>query len=133
LASTGQEPERIGRFADAVERTVYTPGSRAGAPLSILRSIVAPPAAVMEDDELRRERVRAAGSSLLGLLGMDADPITSREHIFLGTLLDLPSLIHQIQKPGFQRIGVMDLESVFPASDQRGLAMAVNNLMPRPR
>lgn len=142
LASTGQDPERIGRFAAAVDRTVYTPGSRAGAPLSILRSMVAPPAAVMGDDELRRERVRATVSSLLGLLGMDADPITSREHIFLATLVDrawsegrdvdLPSLIHQIQKPGFQRVGVMDLESVFPAADRLGLAMAVNNLIASP-
>ena len=142
LARTGQDAERIGRFAAAVDRTIYTPGSRAGAPLSILRSMAAPAATAMADDELRRDRVQATVSGLLGLLRIDADPIASREQILLGTLLDrawregrdvdLPALIHQIQKPGFERVGVMDLESVFPAADRLGLAMAVNNLIASP-
>ena len=142
LQSTGQEPSRIGRFSAAVDRTIYTPGSRAGVPLMVLRSFAAPARAVVEDSDALRERVQAAVSGLLGLVGMTADPISSREHILLSTLLDrawregrdvdLPSLIHQIQKPGLQRIGVMDLESVFPAADRFSLAMRINNLVASP-
>ena len=142
LASTGQDPSRIGRFAGAVERTIYTPGSRAGVPLTVLRSFAAPPAAVIDDGDALRERVLASVAGLLGLVGISADPLTSREHILLGTLLDrawragrdldLPTLIHQIQKPGIDRIGVMDLESVFPASDRFTLAMTINNLIASP-
>ena len=81
-------------------------------------------------------------SSILGLIGIDADPIRSREHILLSTLLnrawtegrglDLPALIQQVQKPPVERIGVLDLESFFPASERFELAMTLNNLLASP-
>jgi hypothetical protein len=142
LADWGQPPERIARFADAVERTIYTPGARAGRPLALLRSMAAPSAAVVADDDALRERVSATASGLLGLAGVDADPLRSREHILLATLLerawrdgkslDLAALIQQIQKPPLERVGVMDLESFFPAKDRGALALAVNNLAASP-
>jgi hypothetical protein len=142
LSDWQQAPERIARFADAAERTLYTPGSRAGRPLSILGSFVAPPPALREDDEAMRDRVAAAVSGLLGLLGIEADPIRSREHILLSTLIDrswregadveLGGLIHQIQKPPVQRIGVMDLDAFFPPEDRFELAMSLNALLASP-
>ncbi|MGH0034526.1 MAG: helicase HerA domain-containing protein [Myxococcota bacterium] len=142
LADWGQSPSRIERFEQACERTIYTPGSRAGRPLSILRSFSAPPAELLDDDEALRERISGAVSGLLGLLRIDADPLRSREHILLSTLLDrgwregrdldLGSLIQQVQKPPVERIGVMDLESFFPAKDRFDLAMALNNLLASP-
>lgn len=142
LASWGQGPERIERLEAAAERVLYTPGSNAGTPLSILRSLDAPPAAVLEDDEALRDRIQSSVSGLLGLLGVDADPIQSREHILLSTLvdrawreernLDMASLIHQIQKPPLERVGILDVETFFPADERFGLAMRLNNLLASP-
>jgi DNA helicase HerA-like ATPase len=142
LADWGQPPERIARLAGAAERTIYTPGSRAGRPLAVLRSFAAPPAAVLEDEEALRDRIGSAAASLLGLVGIDADPIRSREQILLATLLerawragrdlDLPTLIHQIQSPPVERVGVFELESFYPSKDRFELAMALNNLLASP-
>ena len=88
LADWGQDGERIRRLRDAAEFAIYTPGSDAGLPLSILSSFAAPPAAVVDDAELFRDRIETTATSLLALLGIDADPLQSREHILLATLLD---------------------------------------------
>jgi len=142
LAEWGQSPDRIARFAGAGERVLYTPGSRAGTPLAMLRAFDAPPAALLEDEEALRERVEACVAGLLGLLGVAADPLQSRESILLSTLvdrawregrsLDLVALIQQIQKPPVERVGVMEIETFFPASDRMGLAMRLNNLLASP-
>lgn len=142
LAEWGQSPDRIARFEAAGERVLFTPGSRAGTPLSMLRALDAPPAELLEDEEAFRERVEASVAGLLGLLGVVADPLQSRESILLSTLvdrawrdgqsLDLVSLIQQIQKPPVERVGVMEIETFFPAADRMGLAMRLNNLLASP-
>jgi len=142
LAEWGQDGERIQRLRDSADFAIYTPGSNAGLPVSIIRSFEAPAPAVRDDPELLQDRVAATVAGLLGLLGKEADPIKSREHILLSTLLgrawqqgqtlDLPSLIQQVQTPPVEKIGVLDLESVFPAKDRFGLVMALNNLLAAP-
>ncbi len=142
LADWGQDGERIRRFKEAADARIYTPGSNAGAPVSILKSFAAPPAAIRDDNEMMRERVNTTVTSLLGLLGIDADPIKSREHIFLSNILhtswtagndlDIAALIQQIQSPSMTKVGVMDLESFFPSKDRFELAMALNNLLAAP-
>jgi hypothetical protein len=142
LAEWGQTPERIARFAAAADRSIYTPGSRAGRPLALLRSLRAPAPPVVADEEALRERVQSTVSGLLGLLGIDADPLRSREHILVATLLDrawrggkdldLAGLIAQVQKPPLERVGVLDLESFFPARERAQLALALNNLAASP-
>lgn len=142
LAAWGQDGARIQRLADAAEVTVYTPGSRAGRPLSVLRAFTAPPPAVREDDELLRERVAATATSLLALVGSTADPLTSPEHLLLSTLLDgawregrdldLAALITGIQAPPFTTVGVMPVDTVFPPKDRLALAMRLNALLASP-
>lgn len=142
LASWGQGPERIEKLEAAAERILYTPGSNAGTPLSILSSLEAPAPAMMDDDEALRDRIQSSVSGLLGLLGVDADPIQSREHILLSTLfdrawregrdLDMASLIHQIQKPPIERFGILDIETFYPADERFALAMRLNNLLASP-
>ena len=88
LGRWGQDGERIRRLRAAADFAIYTPGSTAGLPLSILASFARPPAAVREDAELLRERVATTATSLLGLAGVDADPLKSREHVLVSTLLD---------------------------------------------
>src|SRR4030095_4328439 len=142
LADWGQDKARIKRLRDAADFRIFTPGSNAGFPVSILSSFQAPPAALREDAELLNERVSTTVTSLLGLLGVDADPIKSREHILLSTILrnawasgtdlDLGALFQQIQSPSITRVGVMDLESFFPAKERFELAMLLNNLLAAP-
>src|SRR6266849_5061529 len=142
LADFGQSGERIRKLRDSADFAIYTPGSSAGLPVSVMKSFAAPAAAVRDDREMFRDRVSGTVSSLLGLAGIDADPIQSREHILLSTIfgaawekggnLDLPAIIRQIQSPPFARVGVMDLDSFFPAKDRFGLAMALNNLIASP-
>jgi len=142
LADWGQSPERIARFRDAVDVAIYTPGSNAGLPLSVLKSFAPPSGALATDATALRDRVNAVASGILGLLGIDADPLKSREHILLANLLeaawrdgrslDMAGIINDIQKPPFDKVGVFDLETFFPAKDRLGLAMSVNNLLASP-
>jgi hypothetical protein len=142
LAEWGQDGARIARLRTMADFAIYTPGSSAGLPISILRSLDAPPAALMEDRELVAERIGTTATSLLTLAGIDAEPGRSREHTLLtsilgatwaaGRSLDLAGLIQLIQSPPVQRIGVLELESFFPAADRFGLATAFNNLLAAP-
>ncbi len=142
LAKWDQDGERIQRFRDSVDIRIYTPGSNIGLPLTVLKSFDAPPVATLEDAETLRERVSSAASGLLTLLGIDVDPLTSREHILLSNIfdkawkarknLDLGELIRQIQSPPIDRVGVVDLESFMPSADRVKFAMSLNNLLASP-
>jgi hypothetical protein len=142
LLSWEQNGERIGRLREAAEFTIYTPGSNAGIPVSILNSFAAPPQEMLDDSELLRERINTTVSGLLGLVGVEADPTKGREAIFLANViqhawekghdLELGSLIQEIQSPGVQRIGVMDVESFYPAKERFALATAINGLLASP-
>ncbi|MBU6479857.1 MAG: ATP-binding protein [Nitrospirae bacterium] len=142
LSEWGQSGERIQKLKDAAEFIVYTPGSNAGVPVSILKSFAAPAQEILDDAELLRERVSTTTTSLLGLIGVEADPIKSREHILLSTILDqtwrkgqdldLASLIQQIQAPPLSKVGVLDLDTFYPSKDRFALAMQLNNLLAAP-
>ena len=142
LAEWGQDGPRIKRLRDAADFRIYTPGSNAGIQVSILKSFAAPPPAVREDSELLAERVNTTVTSLLGLLGIEADPIKSREHILISNILngawaagkdlDIAALIQQIQSPPMTKIGVLDVESFFSSGDRFQLAMSLNNLLAAP-
>ncbi len=142
LASWGESGDRIDRLKKAADFVIYTPGSTAGLPVSILKSFAAPPSAVIADDELLRDRIASIVTSLLGLIGKDADPIKSKEYILISTIidkcwrqgtdLDLAALIQLIQSPPVTKIGVIDLDSFYPAKDRFDLAMAINNLLASP-
>jgi hypothetical protein len=140
LAEWGEDGERIRRFRDSADVAIYTPGSETGLPLSVLKSLAPPPAAA--DAGALKDRVAGVVSGLLGLVGIAADPLKSREHILLSSIvsdawqagrsLDLAALIGAIQKPPFEKVGVFDVESFYPARDRLELAMAINNLLASP-
>jgi hypothetical protein len=142
LAKWDEGPERIQKYCEAVERVIYTPGSSAGIPVTVLKSFAAPPAELVNDADAFSERIAAATSGLLTLLGVDADPVRSREHILLSKILetawrggkdiDLRQLIQHIQRPPVDKIGVVDLESFYPAGERYKLAMTLNNLLASP-
>lgn len=142
LASWGQSPQRIQSFKDSVDVAVYTPGSNIGLPLTVLKSFDAPAPELIDDVEAIGERVTGAVSGLLTLMGMEADPLTSPEHILLSSILShewregrnvaIANLIRLIQSPPFTRVGVVDLESFMSAASRSKLAMMLNNLLASP-
>jgi hypothetical protein len=139
LAAWGEDGARIRRLREAADFAIYTPGSNAGIPVSILKSFAAPPSAVQQDAEALGERISTTVTSLFGLVGVEADPVKSREHILISTILrtawaegrdlDLAGLIQQIQSPPVKRVGLLDVDAFFPARDRFALAMTLNNLL----
>src|SRR6476659_8611638 len=121
LEKWGQDGARIKRLRDAADFRIYTPGSNAGLSVSIIKSFVAPPESIRHDNESLAERINTTVTSLLGLVGIDADPVRSREHILLSNILqqewsngrdlDIAALIQKVQTPPLTKIGVMDLDS----------------------
>jgi hypothetical protein len=142
LARSGQDGARIARFRDAARTVVYTPGSSAGVPISIVGSFTAPPAAILDDSELLAERIETSVGGLLTLLGLDGDALRGREGVLLsnilhsswraGESLDLAALLRLLQDPPFTRVGVIDLESFYPAKERFELAMKLNGLLASP-
>jgi hypothetical protein len=142
LAAWEQDGERIRRLRAAAEFAIYTPGSSAGRQISLLQSFTSPPPEIMEDIDFLSERVNSTVAGLLGLVGIEADPVNSRETILLSNLLqrawgegrdlDLGSLIQEIQQPSITRLGVLDLETFYPAKERFALAMRLNNLLASP-
>ncbi len=143
LAEWGIEPERLARLKAAVHCAVYTPGSDAGIPVSILASLAAPEIAWEGNREVLREKISGTVTAILGLVGLkDIDPVRSREHILLANIfeqawsqgqdLTLPELILQTQNPPFDKLGVFDVNTFFPEKDRFRLAMDLNNILAAP-
>ena len=143
LASWGIGPDRIRALKNAAEFTVYTPGSDAGVPISILASLKAPSLPWDSNTEALREQISGTVTALLGLVGMsDVDPLRSREHILLSNIfesawskgrdLNMSELIMQVQNPPFSKLGVFDINQFFPENDRFGLAMLLNNILASP-
>ena len=142
LAKWGQSGERIGRLRESADFAIFTPGSEAGLPISVLDSFKAPSSSDWEDADLIRDRIESTVTGLLSLLGIDADPIQSPEHILLSTLLEhlwqagadvgLADLIQGVQVPPFDRVGAFDLEAFYSTSKRTALAIKLNNLLAAP-
>ncbi len=142
LADWGQGPDRIRLLKQSAEFLIYTPGSDAGLPISILASLQAPQLNWDDHEEVLQEQIQGTVSALLGLVAIDADPLRSREHILLSTIfeyywrrgenLDLAKLITAIQNPPVRQLGVFDVDTFFPEKDRFSLAMSLNNIMAAP-
>lgn len=142
LSDWGIESERIARVRDAVQYTVYTPGSDAGIPISVLASLRAPQIPWDDNRELLREKISSTVTALLSLVGIETDPVRSREHILVSNIfehawkagqdLDLVSIIRQIQSPPFEKLGALELDQFFPSDDRFEMATSLNNLLASP-
>jgi hypothetical protein len=137
LAGWGITPERIAKLHDGADITIYTPGSTAGVPINIVGSLQAP--ANTSDVETMRDEIEGFVSGVLGMVGITADPLSSREHILLanlietswtaGTSLDLAMLVGQVQQPPIRKLGVFDLDTFYPPAERTALAMRLNGLL----
>ncbi|NND84579.1 MAG: ATP-binding protein [Acidimicrobiia bacterium] len=141
LAGWGLGGDDVRALRDGSQVTVYTPGSTAGTPLNVIGSL-APPDLSWDDAEIIRDEIEGFVSSLLVLADIDADPVTSPEHILLstiiehhsqaGTALDLATLIGEVLDPPVRTLGVFELDAFFPPDDRRDLAMRLNGLVASP-
>ncbi|HET6444436.1 MAG TPA: DUF87 domain-containing protein [candidate division Zixibacteria bacterium] len=143
LAGWGIQPDRLQALKESVKFTIYTPGSDAGVPVSILASLTAPDIPWESNKELLREKISSTVTALLGLTGLkDVDPVRSREHILLANIfeyawtrgqdLTLGELIMQTQSPPFEKLGVFEVNTFFPEKDRFELSMMLNNILAAP-
>lgn len=142
LASWHLDGGDIADLESSAGFTVYTPGSHAGIPLNILGSLSAPAVDWENDAEVARDEIEGFVSGLLALVGIEADPLSSREHILLSNLverawrtgddLSLEALIGMIHRPPMRKLGVFEVDSFFPEKDRLGLAMRINALVASP-
>ena len=140
LSGWGVGGERIAKLRDSVEFTIYTPGSSAGVGLNIVGSLVAPAAGT--DPEVLADEIEGFVSGLLGLVGIDADPLSSREHILLSNLvlhewssgrsLDIASLVGMVQQPPIRKLGVFEIDQFVPPKDRTAFALRLNGLLASP-
>src|SRR5262249_28879380 len=140
LADSNQTPQRVALLRDSGEWRVYTPGSEAGLPLSILQTFTPPKGKVARED--LNLKIDATTTALLGLPGISADPGQSRDHILIAQLLlhawtkgkdlDLHQLITQIQEPPLSKIGAFDVETFYPEKERLKLAVSLNNILAAP-
>jgi hypothetical protein len=140
LVESGQSTQRIATLREKVALSIYTPGSTAGVPLSMLKSF-SPPQNT-DDAEVLKDKLQNAVMAVLSMAGIKADPFRSREYILLASILEtfwragsevsLASLVQAVPKPPIQQVGAFDLESFYPAKERFELAMALNNLLASP-
>jgi Helicase HerA, central domain len=143
LQEWGIPQERILALKNAAQFAIFTPGSDAGIPVSVLSSLTAPEIPWQENREVLREKITSTVTALLGLVGYtDIDPLRSREHILLANIfeaawsqgkdVELAELILQTQTPPFEKLGAFPVETFFPAKDRMELAMVLNNILAAP-
>jgi len=142
LGDWGIDSSRIKALQESADFIIFTPGSDAGIPISLLSSLAAPKLSFDDNSEIIREQITGTVAALLELAGVDADPVRSREAILLATIfeyfwkkkedLDLTKLISSIQKPPVRKLGVFDVDTFYPLKDRFELAMAFNTLIASP-
>ena len=142
LASWSITPQRLQRLKQNARFSIYTPGSDAGLPVSILDAMHAPEGGFHADEELHRERISGIVTALLALIGKQVEPVKDREHVLIANIfehawrqgedLTLEDVILRVQKPPFQKLGVFDVNTFFPEKDRFALAMELNNIIAAP-
>jgi len=142
IKSFGQDRDRVKRYKNGADFTIYTPGSTAGVSLSILDSFEAPSKEIVEDADSFAYIINASVSSILSLLDIKADPIKSPEYLLLSTIfkyhfkrgesITLETLIGDVTNPPFEKIGVLPLNSFYPQSKRLELAMLLNSVLSSP-
>jgi len=140
---SGIDRESMEKLSNAVDYVIYTPGSDAAIPVSILSSLKAPQISWDENKEMLREVISSTVTALLELVGFkNIDPVRSREHILMANIfenawskgenLDLESLILQVQNPPFEKLGVFAVSKFYPEKERLELAMLLNNFIAAP-
>jgi hypothetical protein len=142
LGSWGIAPERLRWFRQSAQFSIYTPGSDAGLPVSILASLRAPREGWEGHQEVLREKISGIVTALLSLVGRDSRPVQDRDHVLVSNIfeyawqrgqdLTLEEIILQVQKPPFNKLGVFPLDDYIAEKERIKLAMELNNIVAAP-
>ncbi|MFQ3646549.1 MAG: DUF87 domain-containing protein [Anaerolineae bacterium] len=135
-------PERLTWLKHAVKLSIYTPGSDAGLPISILASLRAPRMEWLGNEEIIRERITSTVTALFTLAGKNVQPLQDVEHVFVSNILEfnwrngrdmtLEDIIFQIKQPPFERLGAFEVNQYFPERQRYRLAIELNNIIAAP-
>ena len=135
-------PDRVKWLRYAAQYSIYTPGSDSGLPVSILDAMQAPAEGWIGHEEAHRERISGMVKALLALVGKDVEPVKDREHVLISNIfehawmhgegLTLEDIIIQVQQPPFEKLGVFDVDKIFPEKDRFKLALELNNIIASP-
>lgn len=138
LNASGQDISRVTKFSQ-VEKTIYTPGSSAGISVNILGSFEVPSQEILDDADALASLINTTVASILALLSIDADPVTSKEHLLLSNIffhcysrkisLSLEDIIGYVASPPFKKIGILSLKTFYNQNDRMKLAMALNGVI----
>jgi len=136
-----QDETRVSKL-HAVPKTIYTPGSSAGISVNILGSLEAPPSEILNDSDTFASYLKSTVSSLLSLVKVEADPVSSKEYLLIAQILvnrwmagesiSLEELIGAIISPSFDKIGVLPLEAFYPQDKRFTLATKFNAIIASP-
>ncbi|MCU0295076.1 MAG: DUF853 domain-containing protein, partial [Candidatus Nanopelagicales bacterium] len=139
LAPWGIAEPQMAEFKAKFDVAIFTPGSNAGTPLNVLGSLKAPQT---DDQEVVTDEIEGYVTSLLSVVGISADPLSSREHILLSNLIasawaagediDLPTLLARVNQPPMRKLGVFDLDEFFPPKERLAFAMRLNAVLAAP-
>ncbi|MEM9950749.1 MAG: DUF87 domain-containing protein [Chloroflexota bacterium] len=142
LAQWGIVKDRVRWLKGAAELSIYTPGSDAGLPISILASLRAPRFNWQGQEETVRERITGIVSALFALAGMSYEPVKDVEHVLLSNIIEtnwmqgkdltLEDIILQIKQPPFEKLGVFPLDQAISERKRYKLSMELNNIIAAP-
>ncbi|MFN8562961.1 MAG: DUF87 domain-containing protein [Anaerolineae bacterium] len=142
LASWSISPIRMQWLKAAARYSIYTPGSDAGLPVSIVASLRAPRDGWNADVEANREKISGIVTALLALVGRDAQPMQDKEHVLVANIfeyawqrgqdLTLQDIILQVQKPPFDKLGVFPIDDYIAEKQRQKLALDLNNIVAAP-
>ncbi len=142
LSNWGIVPDRLRWLKSIAKYSIYTPGSDAGLPISILASLAAPKEGWAGNEEVNREKISGIVTALLALIGKNVEPVKDKEHVIISNIfeyswsrginLTLEDVIMQVQQPPFTKLGVLDIDAYMSEKARYKLAMELNNIVAAP-
>lgn len=121
---------------------VITPGSDAGELLHVLSTLERRSDRWDTDPEGARAALSAAVSLIMRLLGRDADPARSRDHVLLSVLAErrlragrsaeIGALLADVVTPPIESIGALEVDAFISKRARNDLAAALNALLASP-
>ena len=139
IESSFQDLERVKILKDSASFNIYTPKSSSGLGVALLSDFACPN---ISDDEIFSNYINSLAASVLSLIGMSSEDMSSKEQLLISTIFEtkfkeqkdvsIEELINFIANPPFKKIGVFDVDTFYPSSERLKLAMKINALIASP-